>query len=370
MKIKYILIILMFLSCTKPEETYTVSLSSNPSGAGTTKGEGAYKAGSTVTVTSDTNSGYTFSSWINVSNGKVISTDKSYTFSIIGNKMLSAQFSANAADSLITEQENFNMLVIPDYGSNVPLDKLQVLTRYIGNIFPLEGISVTQSGAVTRTGKTDMIINTQDLDNRGLYNPIVGGGPHIWISKNFSSKIYPWSKVNQNLVFQMYAAVPVVNLTDPQGKTAHSGFSADQAPVTQLSFGLYLFDETTGKSFSYIICAYESRGPYTETAKSNDTFINFASSPVEGSSQYITISPLSATLQSTPFSVKKFFKVYISNTNLLKAIRDANHGLSEDLSKYRITLAGILFELPNYVLNGHNTSSVNVSKFSVYVQQK
>jgi phage tail protein X len=71
-----------------------------------------------------------------------------------------------------------------------------------------------------------------------------------------------------------------------------------------------------------------------------------------------------------PYSKSKFFKVHISSKNLLKAIRDANHGLSEDLSKYRLTIAGILFELPNYVLNGHNTSNVNVSKFSVYVQQE
>jgi hypothetical protein len=147
----------------------------------------------------------------------------------------------------------------------------------------------------------------------------------------------------------MNATVPVVNLTDPQGNTAHFGFSAEQASVTQLSFGFYLLDETTGKSFAYIICAYESRGSFTETAASNDTFVNFASTPVKESSQYITKSPLSATLQSSPFSVKKFFKVHINTANLLKAIRDANHGLSEDLTKYKITNAGILFELPIYV---------------------
>ncbi|MDP2338586.1 MAG: hypothetical protein Q8N05_19485, partial [Bacteroidota bacterium] len=222
---------------------------------------------------------------------------------------------------------------------------------------------------VTQSGETDMVINTKDLENRGLYRSIVGGGPHIWISKKFSTPIYPWARPNQNLVFQMYATVPVVNLTDPQGNTAHFGFSAEQAPVTQLSFGFYLLDELTGKSFAYIICAYESRGPYTETAASNDTFVNFASTPVKESSQYITKSPLSAMLQSSPFSVKKFFKVHISTANLLKAIRDANHGLSEYLGRYRITSAGILFELPNYVKDGYNTSAVNVSKFSVYVEQ-
>lgn len=364
-----IFLLMMTQSCTKSANKYLVSLSSIPSATGITQGSGEYEDGSVVTVTAEANSGYTFTNWSDVSNGNVLTTEKSYTFSISGNRTLLARFAGTSADTLISVQENSGMKVIPDYGNNIPQDKLQVLTRYIGNIFPTEGISVTQSGAVTQSGETDMVINTKDLENRGLYKPIVGGGPHIWISKSFSSLIYPWVTPNQNLVFQMYATVPVVNLTDPQGNTAHFGFTADQAPVTQLSFGFYLLDEITGKSFAYIICAYESRGAYTETAASNDTFVNFASTPVRDNSQYITKSPLSAVLQSSPYSVKKLFKVHISTANLLKAIRDANHGLSEDLGRYHITSAGILFELPNYVKDGYNATMVNISKFSVYIGQ-
>ncbi|MDP2338115.1 MAG: hypothetical protein Q8N05_17060, partial [Bacteroidota bacterium] len=171
---KIIFLMLMILSCTKPAKTCMVSLSSNPPAAGTTKGAGEYNVGSSVTVTAEANSGYTFTNWIDVSNGKVLTTDRSYIFSISGKTILSARFASTAKDTLfaptardtlIAEQENFGMRVIPDYGNNVPQDKLQVLTRYIGDIFPMQGVSVTQSGAVTQSGETDMVINTKDLEN-------------------------------------------------------------------------------------------------------------------------------------------------------------------------------------------------------------
>lgn len=367
-ELKTIFLMLFLLSCTKASESYTLSLSSNPSNAGTVNGDGNYIANSSVTITATAKYGYKFLDWFDASNDNVISRDKSFTFPISSNTTLIARFGPAATDTLISKQESSGMKVIPNYEANVPKDRLQVMTRYLGDLFITQGVSVTQSGAINHSGETEMVINTKDLENRQLYKPIVGGGPHVWISKTFSSLIYPWINENQNLVFQMLASVPTVNLTDAQGNTAQTGFSATQAPVTQLSFGFYLLDETTGKTFAYIICAYESRGSYQETAKSNDTFVNYVSSPIEESSLYITKSGLSTSLQSSPFSNSKLFKVNISAKNLLKAIRDASHGMSEDLTKYRLTFAGVLFELPNYVQNGHNTSVVKVSKFSVYIE--
>ncbi len=272
-------------------------------------------------------------------------------------------------DTLISPQENTNMPVIPNYGTNVPKGQLHVLTRYLGDIFTTEGVSISHSGAVVKKDMTTMVINTKDLENRGLYKPITGGGPHIWISKTFSNKIHPWASPNNELVFQMYASMPTVNLTDPYGHTSHSGFSASQAPVTQLSFGFYMKDEGTGQTFAFLVAVYESRGSYQETARANDTQTNFASSPLESSSQYITKDPQSSALQSKPFSAKKLFKVHISRNNLLSVLQDANHGLSTDLSNYRLTMAGVLFELPNYVKNGCNVSMAKVTKLSVYISK-
>jgi hypothetical protein len=273
-------------------------------------------------------------------------------------------------DTLIAPSESTDMPIIPNYGSNVPKDQLHVLTRYIGDLFMTNGVSIKHSGAVVNNGVTKMVINTKDLENRGLYHKIKGGGPQVWISKDFTKTIYPWVDTSNVLTFQMEAAVPVVNLTDPQGKKAHFGFSAKQAPVTQLSFGFYLRDEKSGQTFAYLMAVYESRGPYKETAKANDTVTDFVSSPIEKSSRYLTKDPKSAALQSKPFSKKNFFKVHITAKNLLDAIHHSGNTLPSDIKHFKLMMAGILFELPNYVKHGYNASMVKVSNFSVYINHK
>ena len=79
------------------------------------------------------------------------------------------------------------------------------------------------------------------------------------------------------------------------------------------------------------------------------------------------MSPASAPLQSRPFTGQRFFKVHITGQNLLKAIKDTGDGMSTDLSNYEVTMAGVLFELPNHVVNGHNASRVNVSKLQAFM---
>lgn len=276
----------------------------------------------------------------------------------------------SSVDTLISTKENIGMPIIPNYGANVPKGQLHVLTRYIGDQFVDNGVSIEHSGAVVSEEETKMVINTKDLESRGLYHSIRGGGPQVWISKTFVKSIYPWSDTSNVLTFQMNAAVPIVDLTDPQGNRSHYGFSAKQAPVTQLSFGLYLHDEKSGQTFAYIIAAYESRGSYNETAQANDTYTNFVSSPIEKSSKYIIKDPESVSLQSKPFSKKKSFKVHINTQSLLNAIHDAGNTLPSDIKHFKLTMAGILFELPNYVENGYNASMVIVSNFFVYINNK
>lgn len=364
-----ILLVISFSGCEKEKNEYLVTL--HPSNDGTTEGEGMFAAGSSVTVVATANEDFEFSNWREYFSGEVVSSDANYTFTISENVELTAYF-ADAAEKImmIRESENVDMPIIANYTTPVPLDKLKLMTRYIGDLFLTEGISKEKSGVTNQNGKTQMVINTQDLEDRGLYSAIQGGGPHIWIAKQPSpdSIFYPWAEPTNELVFQMNASVPFVELRDEDGNTASSGFTAGQAPVTQLSFGFYLFDESSNSTFAYIAAVYESRGTYQESANNSDTYVSFVSSPLEESSLYITKAPESASLQEVPFSGEKFFKMQIKPENLLKAIRDTNMGLSEDLSNYRLTFAGVLFELPNYVEDGHNTSMVNVSDFSVYVK--
>lgn len=75
------------------ENTYTVTVSANPSNGGQVSGGGTFTHGQSCTVTATANTGYTFSNW--TENGNVVSTNASYTFNVEGNRSLVANFIEN-----------------------------------------------------------------------------------------------------------------------------------------------------------------------------------------------------------------------------------------------------------------------------------
>ena len=74
------------------ENTYTVTVSANPSNGGTTNGGGTFTYGQSCTVTATANTGYTFTNW--TENGSVVSSDANYTFTVEDNRDLIANFTA------------------------------------------------------------------------------------------------------------------------------------------------------------------------------------------------------------------------------------------------------------------------------------
>lgn len=77
---------------------YTVTATIDPAGAGTVTGAGQYQEGATATITAAPAEGYTFSGW--TENGTTVSTSKAYTFTVTGNRALSAVFSVNVSHNL------------------------------------------------------------------------------------------------------------------------------------------------------------------------------------------------------------------------------------------------------------------------------
>ena len=72
------------------QQTYTISVSANPSNGGTVTGGGAYHYGDNCTVIATAANGYTFNNW--TENGNVVSSNASYTFTVTGNRTLVANF--------------------------------------------------------------------------------------------------------------------------------------------------------------------------------------------------------------------------------------------------------------------------------------
>ena len=76
-----------------PIQTYTVSASANPIDCGIVTGGGSYQWGHTCTITATANEGYTFINW--TENDAQVSSNSSYTFTVMSNRSLVANFTTN-----------------------------------------------------------------------------------------------------------------------------------------------------------------------------------------------------------------------------------------------------------------------------------
>ena len=83
---------------------YTITATASPSNAGTITGAGSYASGSTCTLRATPNSGYTFVNWLE--NGTSISTNATYSFTVTGNRNLTAVFDVAPTNYTITATAN------------------------------------------------------------------------------------------------------------------------------------------------------------------------------------------------------------------------------------------------------------------------
>ena len=77
-------------------ETYEITATAIPAEAGTVTGAGVYYANNLCTLVATPNEGYTFKYW--TENGAVVSEEAAYTFMVMGNRNLVAQFSGTEVD--------------------------------------------------------------------------------------------------------------------------------------------------------------------------------------------------------------------------------------------------------------------------------
>ena len=71
-------------------QSYTISVSANPSNGGTVTGDGIYQQGQPCTIHATANAGYIFTNW--TENGNVVSNDASFTFTVTGDHNFVANF--------------------------------------------------------------------------------------------------------------------------------------------------------------------------------------------------------------------------------------------------------------------------------------
>ena len=79
---------------------YTITVMANPSSGGTVTGDGDYLNGSTCTITATPHTGYTFINW--TKDGVVVSTNTSYSFTVMENATYVAHFNHNSYEITAT----------------------------------------------------------------------------------------------------------------------------------------------------------------------------------------------------------------------------------------------------------------------------
>ena len=96
---------------TQHVNSYTISISANPSNGGTVSGEGTYNQGQSCTVHATANTDFTFVNW--TENGTQVSTNANYTFIVTESRNLVANFQAQPQQYTIAVSAN------PSNGGNV-----------------------------------------------------------------------------------------------------------------------------------------------------------------------------------------------------------------------------------------------------------
>ena len=86
------------------QQTYTISVSANPTNGGNVTGGGAYHYGDNCTVIATPANGYAFTNW--TENGNVVSSNATYTFTVTGNRTLVAHFQTQTYTITATANPN------------------------------------------------------------------------------------------------------------------------------------------------------------------------------------------------------------------------------------------------------------------------
>jgi len=119
--------------------TYEIAASANPSAGGTVTGTGTYEYGVSCTLTAIPNSGFVFSNW--TENGTVVSPDASYTFTVTGSRILTANFNSTGTQHTCEMASGWNWW--STYVELSTMDGLTALEEGLGH----NGLSIVAQNA-------------------------------------------------------------------------------------------------------------------------------------------------------------------------------------------------------------------------------
>jgi uncharacterized repeat protein (TIGR02543 family) len=171
------------------QQSYTITVSANPTNGGTVTGGGTYQQGQNCTVHATPATGYTFVRW--TENGSQVSTNANYSFTVTGNRTLVAQFQQQTYTITATADPTTGGSVTGggtyNYGQTCTLTATPVTGSYIFVNWTKNGQQVstnqTYSFTVTESAQYVAHFELQTFDINVSANPsyagtVEGGGTY------------------------------------------------------------------------------------------------------------------------------------------------------------------------------------------------
>ena len=97
--------------------SYAITATANPTDGGTIEGTDLYYEGETCTLTATANEGYTFVNW--TENGEDVSNDAAYSFEVIGERALVANFEVSTVQQIVSLVAGWNWWTAPVDADNL-----------------------------------------------------------------------------------------------------------------------------------------------------------------------------------------------------------------------------------------------------------
>jgi hypothetical protein len=209
------------------------------------------------------------------------------------------------------------------------------------------------------------MINTYSFDRS---EPVVGGGPNVTYGYDLATiDIRPWGEQRQQLVLRLDAEIPWLSVV------------ADA--VGQFSMYGYFVDVSTGIVVAQLYGIFDSRADGVGSGfefVGNDTFVNFASGPIDTGLRYSQPGPGSDVMHHVNgFAGLRTFEAVVTTAQWQNVIADINVRrqqagqmlMSTLVSDYRVTGVGWLQEVFVEGREGAEISmGIHTDNFSVFAE--
>ena len=224
-----------------PTESFNITVSVNPTEAGTASGGGEYQYGETCTVSVRANEGYTFAGW--TENGNVVSTDLSFSFTVTTERNLVANFIQAIEIGEGTTTHNY----LPTYNYyNYSMTEQIYTVDEIGMAGTISSIAFYNEGAEkTRTLDFYLKATTKDAFSSKT----------DWVTVSASEKVFSgsvtftantWTFVNFTTPFEYDGASNIVLVVDDNsGAYTQSPHLACSVFNTSSTQAIYIYSDGT-----------------------------------------------------------------------------------------------------------------------------